>query len=63
MQKRHSDHSAFLADGTDSDVDPANSDQLFLPSLLPAVLFCYSLAGSQDLTTYSDGLVPVSVRQ
>lgn len=62
-QERHSDHSAFLADGTDSDIDPADPKQLLLPGLPPVVLFCYGLAGSKDLTTYSDGLVPVSVRQ
>ena len=39
-QKRRSEHPAFLADGTDIDVDPADSDQLFLPGLLFAVLFC-----------------------
>ncbi len=52
-----------MADGTDSDIDPADSDQLFLPSLLSVVLFCYGFAGPKDLTTYCDGIVPVSVCQ
>jgi len=62
-QECHSDHLAFLTDGTDSDVDSADSDHLFLPSLLPSGRFCHSLTGSQDLTTYCDGVVSVSVRQ
>jgi hypothetical protein len=62
-QQRHSGHPAFLADGTDIDVDPADSDQLFLPGLRPAVFFSYGFASSKDITTYCDGIVPVSVCQ
>jgi hypothetical protein len=62
-QERYSDHPSFLADGTDSDVDPADSDQLLLPVLLPAVLFCHGLAGSEELTAYCDGVFAVSVCQ
>ena len=63
VQKRNPGHPAFLADGTDIDVNPADSDQLFLPGLLSAVLFYYGFACPKDLTTYGDGSVPVSVCQ
>jgi len=62
-QERHSGHSAFLADGTDSDVDPADPEQLLLPSLLPGAFLCHSLAGSEELTACRDGVFAVSVCQ
>ena len=62
-QQRHSGHPAFLTDGTDIDVDPADSDQLFLPGLLFAVFLCDGFAGPKDLSAYCDGSVPVSVCQ
>jgi hypothetical protein len=40
-QQRHSGHPAFLADGTSCDIDPADPEQLLLPSLLLGVSFCY----------------------
>ena len=52
-----------MADGTDIDVDPADSDQLFLPSLLSAIFLFYGLAGPKDLSAYGDVSVPVSVCQ
>jgi hypothetical protein len=52
-----------LADGTDSDVDPADSDQLFLPGLLSGAFFCHGLAGSEELTACRDGVFAVSVCQ
>jgi len=51
MQQRHSEHPAFLTDGAGGDVDPTDSVQLFLPGFLPDLLFCYSFAGSEELTT------------
>jgi len=62
-QQLYSGHPAFLADGTDIDVDPADSDQLFLPGLRPAVFLCYGLAGPKDLSAYCDVSIPVSVCQ
>ncbi len=49
VQRFYSDHPAFLTDGAEGDIDPADSEQLFLPSLLSGVLF--SLTVSEDLTT------------
>jgi hypothetical protein len=52
-----------LADGTGSDVDPADSEQLLLPSLLSGAFFCHGLAGSEELTACRNGVFAVSVCQ
>jgi hypothetical protein len=38
-QKLDPDHPAFLTDGTGGDIDPADSEQLFLPGFLSVVFF------------------------
>ena len=48
-QQRNSEHPAFLTDGTDSDVDPRDSEQLFLPGFLFDLFFCHGFAGSEEL--------------
>jgi hypothetical protein len=63
VQKRNPEHLSFLTDWAGSDIDPADSDQLFLPGLRLAVFFYYGFARPKDLTTYGDGIVPVSVCQ
>ena len=50
-----------MTDGTESDIDPTDSDQLLLPGFLSDLFFCYGFVGPQDPTTYCDGIVPVSV--
>ena len=40
-QKLDPEHPAFLTDGAGGDIDPADSEQLFLPSLLSVVFFGY----------------------
>jgi len=50
VQKLYSEHPAFLTDGTDSDIDSADSEQLFLPGFLSGFFFCYGFAGSEELT-------------
>ena len=49
--QRNSEHPAFLTDGTGRDIDPADSEQLFLPGFLSGLFFCYSFTGSEELTT------------
>jgi hypothetical protein len=50
-QKFYPEHPAFLTDGTGRDIDPADSEQLFLPGLLLVVFFCYRFIVSEDLPT------------
>jgi hypothetical protein len=49
VQKRNPDHVAFLTDGAGSDIDPADSEQLLLPSLLLGVFFCYGFFTTDNL--------------
>lgn len=63
MQQRHSEHLAFLTDGADSDVDPADSEQLFLPGFLPGFFFCYGFTSSKKLTARCDVVFSSSVCQ
>ena len=50
-QQPNSAHSSFLTDGAEGDIDPTDSEQLFLPGLLSGVLFGYGLTVPEDLTT------------
>jgi len=52
-----------LTDGTASDIDPADPEQLLLPSFLSGAFFCHGLAGSEELTACRDGVFAVSVCQ
>jgi hypothetical protein len=50
-QQPNSAHPSFLTDGTEGDIDPTDSEQLFLPGLFPGVLLGFGLTVSEDLTT------------
>jgi hypothetical protein len=63
VQKLYSEHPAFLTDGTGGNVDPGDSEQLFLPGFLSDRFFCYSFAGSEKLTTSYDVVFASSVCQ
>jgi hypothetical protein len=62
MQKRNPEHPAFLTDGAGSDIDPADSEQLLLPSLLSGFFFYYSFT-AYNLMTYRNIVFAVSVCQ
>ena len=49
-QQRYPGHPPFLTYGTDSDIDPGDSEQLFLPGFLPGFFCCYGFAGSEEFT-------------
>jgi hypothetical protein len=61
VHDRHPEHPAFLTDRTDGDVDPADSQQLFLPGFLPAAFFCCGFAIAQDAAASGDVVSAVSV--
>ncbi len=50
-QKFYPEHPAFLTDGTGREIDPADSEQLFLPSLLSVIFFGFLFTVSEDLPT------------
>jgi hypothetical protein len=52
-----------LTDWTTGNIDPADSEQLFLPSLLSDLFFCYGFAGSEALTAGCDVVFASSVCQ
>jgi hypothetical protein len=52
-----------LTDGTESDIDPTDSDQLLLPGFLFDIFFCHGFAGSEELTTCRNVVFAVSVCQ
>ena len=52
-----------MADGAGSDINPADSEKLFLPSLVSGAFLCHGLAGSEELTACRDGVFAVSVCQ
>jgi hypothetical protein len=52
-----------MTDRAGSDIDPADPEQLLLPSLLSGAFFCHGLAGSEELTACRDGVFAVSVCQ
>ena len=52
-----------MTDRAGSDIDPADPEQLLLPSLLFGAFFCHGLAGSEELTACRDGIFAVSVCQ
>jgi len=52
-----------MTDRAGSDIDPADPEQLLLPSLLSGAFFCHGLADSEELTACLDGGFSVSVCQ
>jgi len=52
-----------MTDRAGSDIDPADPEQLVLPSFLSGAFFCHGLAGSEELTACRDGVFAVSVCQ
>ena len=52
-----------MTDGADRDIDPADPEQLLLPSFLSGAFFCHGLADSEELTACRDGVFAVSVCQ
>jgi len=52
-----------VTDRAGSDIDPADPEQLLLPSFLSGAFFCHGLAGSEELTACRDGFFAVSVCQ
>lgn len=52
-----------MTDRAGSDIDPADPEQLLLPSLLSGTFFRHGLAGSEELTACRDGVFAVSVCQ
>jgi len=51
MQNRNPEHPAFLTDRADADINPTDSEQLFLPGFLSDLFFCHGFTGSKELTT------------
>ena len=62
-QQRYRVHPSFLTYGTESDIDPTDSEQLLLPCLFPGALLGWSFTLSEGLTTQCDGVFTFSVCQ
>jgi len=52
-----------MTDRAGSDIDPADPEQLLLPSLVSGAFFCHGLADSKGFTACRDGVFAVSVCQ
>jgi hypothetical protein len=52
-----------LTDRAGSDIDPADPEQLLLPSLLSGAFFCHGLASSEELAACRDDVFALSVCQ
>ena len=63
MQKRNPEHPAFLADGADTDIDPADPVQLLLPGFLSSFFFYYRFPVAYNLTACRNVVFAVSVCQ
>ena len=63
VEKRNPQHPAFLTDETGRDIDPADSEQLFLPGFWFDLFFCYRFAGSKIRTASCDVVFASSVCQ
>jgi hypothetical protein len=63
VQKRNPEHPTFLTDGTYSDIDPTDPEQLLLPGFLSALFFCHGYAGFKELTACRDVVFAVTVCQ
>jgi len=50
-QKLDPEHPAFLTDGAGHDIDPADSEQLFLPGFLSVVFLGYRFTVFEDHPT------------
>jgi len=50
-EKLHCAHPSFLTDRTGRDIDPADSQQLFLPCLVSDVFSCYGFIATEELAT------------
>jgi len=62
VQQRYPEHPAFLTDGAGSDIDPADPEQLLLPSLLLGVFFCYRFT-AYNLPAYRNVVSAASICQ
>jgi hypothetical protein len=63
MQKRNPEHPPFLTNGTGSNIDPADPEQLLLPSLLICVFFCGSFSTTYNLTARRNVIFAVSIAE
>ena len=63
MQQRNPEHPAFLTDGAGSDIDPADPEQLLLPSLLTGVFFCGSFSTTYNLTARRNVIFAASIAE
>jgi hypothetical protein len=62
-QRRYPAHSSFLTDGTGSDIDPADPEQLLLPGFYSGVFFCYRFTTVYPLTACRNVVFAFSVCQ
>jgi hypothetical protein len=63
VQKRNPEHPSCLTDGAGSDIDPADPEQLLLPSLLAGIAFCDRFTTADNLPTYGNVIFAASVCQ
>ena len=63
MQKRNPEHLTFLTDGTRSNIDPADPEQLLLPSFLSGAFFCGSFTTTDNLPACRNVILAASICQ
>jgi hypothetical protein len=59
----YSAHPTFLTDVTGRDIDPADPEQLLLPSLLSGVFFFWSFITTYNFTAYRNVIPAASICQ
>jgi hypothetical protein len=63
VQKRNPEHPTCLTDGAGSDINPADPEQLLLPSLLLGVFFYYGFFTTDNLPACGNVIFAASVCQ
>jgi hypothetical protein len=63
VQKRDPEHPTCLTDGAGSNIDPADPEQLLLPSLLFGLFYCYGFFTTDNLPADCDVIFAFSICQ